>query len=116
MTVAIEELDVAPGPASPRPHLDYLNGLRALAALYVVLHHAYLTVWPVLLGKAPTGIDAALVGWLAYGHYSVSVFIVISGFCLMLPVLRNQDVIAGGSITFYRKRARRILPPYYFGM
>jgi len=49
---------------------------------------------------------------MSYGHSSVAVFIVISGFCLMLPISRN-----GGSITslgaFFRRRARRILPPYY---
>lgn len=43
----------------------------------------------------------------------MSVFIVISGFCLMLPVIRNGGALKGGAPAFFRKRARRILPPYY---
>ena len=38
-----------PATAPRNQHLDYLDGLRALAALFVVLHHAYLQTWPTLL-------------------------------------------------------------------
>ena len=90
--------------------LAYLDGLRALAALYVVLTHAVLVA-------APTHVDGHSEGarpsWLPPGHFAVAVFIVLSGFCLTLPVVRADGKLVGGARAFYRRRARRILPPYY---
>jgi len=45
--------------------------------------------------------------------YAVAAFIVISGYCLALPVVRDGGELKGGAFRFYRRRARRILPPYY---
>lgn len=102
--------------ASNERHLAYLDGIRALAALYVVIAHAYETVWPGNLGRHPHGLTARLTGWMIFGngHYAVALFIVVSGFCLALPVIRAGGVLRGGAIGFLRRRARRILPPYYF--
>jgi len=81
--------------------------MRALAALYVVVSHAFaeqnnghfqnhaLTLFPT---------------WSA--HFAVGVFIVLSGYCLMLPIARKGDQI-GSLKEFFRRRAMRILPPYY---
>lgn len=97
-------------PKAATNHLSYIDGLRALAASYVVLHHAkyQLTLTDPLLVRA----------WypFAFGHYAVSVFIVISGFCLMLPVIRADGQLRGGAIGFYMRRVRRILPPYYLAI
>jgi peptidoglycan/LPS O-acetylase OafA/YrhL len=91
--------------------LDYLDGLRGLAALYVVLNHASPATWAG--GPLPhvilTGIKL-----LAFGHFAVAVFIILSGYCLMLPVARSADNrLRGGSGEYLRRRAWRILPPYY---
>jgi peptidoglycan/LPS O-acetylase OafA/YrhL len=43
----------------------------------------------------------------------VTIFIVISGFCLMLPVAKNGLKLSDG---FFRRRAYRILPPYYVAL
>lgn len=92
--------------------LPQLDGLRGLTAVYVVLHHAWLTIWPARNGVI--GFDAPLVtGVLAYGHFAVAVFIVLSGFCLGAPLARNGWRLRGGAVGFLRRRARRILPPYY---
>ena len=91
--------------------LDHLDGLRGLAALFVVLHHTWLTVWPFEYGRAPRGWWRA-TDVLAYGHFAVGVFIVLSGFCLMRPVVATGS-LPGGARAFLRRRARRILPPYY---
>jgi peptidoglycan/LPS O-acetylase OafA/YrhL len=51
---------------------------------------------------------------LDFGHWSVAVFIVLSGYCLMLPVVRAQHLhIPGGVQSYLWRRTRRIMPPYY---
>ncbi len=92
---------------------SHVDGLRGLAALFVVLHHIYLEIWP--LSRQPEGLTASLTQWLLWGHFAVAVFIVISGYCLALPVIRGG---AGNfsALRFYRRRALRILPPYYLGL
>ena len=98
--------------------LEYLDGIRAVAALYVSLFHALLTAtWPNEYAPATT----ALPTWLARdvqvlggGHFGVSVFIILSGYCLMLPVARRHEArLPGGTLAFLGRRARRLLPPYY---
>jgi peptidoglycan/LPS O-acetylase OafA/YrhL len=49
-----------------------------------------------------------------FAHFAVDIFIVLSGFCLMLPVARSDRFeMSGGWHTFLLRRAQRILPPYY---
>lgn len=95
-------------------HLRYLDSLRGLAALTVVVHHALLQFD---FSGAQLG---ASQKWLLFafqnGHYPVNFFIVLSGYCLMLPVLKSNYTLPGGALQFFKKRARRILPPYYFAM
>jgi len=96
-----------------KAHLHYLDGLRALAASYVVFHHA--AVQTDLTGTGAGIAARALAQFFNYGHYAVDVFIVLSGFCLMLPILRNGELI-GGAPLFLKRRAWRILPPYFLAM
>ena len=49
-----------------------------------------------------------------YGHYAVDLFIVLSGFCLTIPLARADFAGPFRALEFFRKRVRRILPPYYF--
>ena len=94
---------VAPARSKP-PHLPHLDGIRALAALFVVLHHAE--------GEVPTyGRLGFLTEILQHGHYSVTVFIILSGYCLTLPTL-DSGTLRGGVVPFIRRRARRLIPPY----
>jgi peptidoglycan/LPS O-acetylase OafA/YrhL len=99
------------GPAATgRPRLSYLDGLRALAAFYVVLFHA-------ALGFPRGELEGAwriLRRLLAFGHEAVAVFIVLSGYCLMLPVVNGGgDRLPRSVSSFIGRRAFRILPPYY---
>lgn len=100
------------GTAAKVSRWKHIDSLRGLAALYVVFHHALLYVNDDL----PPGMTRRLLRTLLFGHYAVVVFIVLSGFCLMLPVVRNRGEIAGGTWHFIKKRAWRILPPYYFAI
>ena len=96
---------------SPRLRLDYLDGLRGLAALYVVLHHAY---YGLAAEASLPPLTAWLTYWLFLGRSAVDIFIVLSGYCLMLPIVRSGGSrLPSGAVDFFKRRARRILPPYY---
>ncbi|MBX6382552.1 MAG: acyltransferase [Microbispora sp.] len=88
--------------------LPGLDGIRGLAALFVVLHHCWLMAFPGF----PRGGGPWWLGWLRYGHLAVVVFIVLSGFSLAVSPARNQWRL-GGPGRFARRRAWRILPPYW---
>jgi len=109
--------------------LDYLDGIRGLAALYVVLGHIYVALMFLVpeVQVAPALADAmkrmhvdehlarGVMALVTHGFAlpAVQVFIVLSGYCLMLPVARAEGVQKGGFTTFMRRRAIRILPPYF---
>lgn len=98
---------------APRLHLGHVEGLRALAALVVYLNHAYAQSWNPMQDQYPTGVLSIFSYSLVAGHFAVSVFIAISGFCLALPVIDAAGRLRGGTLEFFKRRARRILPPYY---
>jgi peptidoglycan/LPS O-acetylase OafA/YrhL len=104
----------APPPGSARIRMEFLDGLRGLSALYVVFFHIQLIMtWRGDGGGLP---EPLLLSTLAmrFGRYAVAVFIVLSGYCLMLPVARSADArLRGGAWEYLKRRARRILPPYY---
>lgn len=113
---------------APRVRLEFLDGLRGLAALYVVLSHVWLaerTGWNphaetgyVVDPGLPHGLHRA-INLLQYGHYAVVIFIALSGFCLMLPVARSSEgTLKDGAANYFKRRFLRILPPYYaaFGL
>jgi peptidoglycan/LPS O-acetylase OafA/YrhL len=92
-----------------RLHLPYLDGLRGLASLYVVLVH----VEPGIEDQLPTH-WFVFVRAMKYGAFSVISFIVLSGYVLMLPVARSENgQLQGSLINYIKRRSRRILPPYY---
>jgi peptidoglycan/LPS O-acetylase OafA/YrhL len=107
-----------PSTASAYPHFAFLDGVRGLAALYVLLHHASLHVTLSDLAAHDSGWSWFLAFRLwrlfSFGRDAVSVFIVLSGFCLMLPIARTEDgTLRGGVAGFLYGRLRRLVPPYY---
>ena len=106
----------APVQKPERLRLDFLDGLRGLAALYVMFGHAFAlsTFDGGSVSHEFSPLFVRLTQGLQYAHFAVGVFIVLSGFCLMLPVARSQSrSLQGGLTGFFARRARRILPPYY---
>jgi peptidoglycan/LPS O-acetylase OafA/YrhL len=71
-----------------------IDGLRAVAVVPVILYHASIP-----------GITGGFVG--------VDVFFVKSGFLITTLILRAQDGGNFSLLTFYEKRARRILPALF---
>jgi peptidoglycan/LPS O-acetylase OafA/YrhL len=100
----------AGGAEKPILRLAYLDGLRAVAAAYVVAFHAVIG----FTGQGLSGPWRLMRRAFAFGHEAVAIFIVLSGYCLMLPVVRKDS--ARLPIDFRRfigRRAFRILPPYF---
>jgi peptidoglycan/LPS O-acetylase OafA/YrhL len=106
----MEEVATKPAPTA-RPRLDHIDGMRATAALIVFVNHAFAQIWNRIF--VPPPVFAPWRWFLVLGHLSVTIFIVISGFCLALPVIEAGGILRGGVKHFLRRRARRILPPYY---
>jgi peptidoglycan/LPS O-acetylase OafA/YrhL len=106
----------------PKNHLLYIDSIRALTALYVVMHHAVLQFYYTPMGSYKdisdyhlSRLQKLIVAMFRHGHYAVDLFIVVSGFSLMLSVTKN-GYLKGGFLLFLKRRAIRILPPYYFAM
>jgi peptidoglycan/LPS O-acetylase OafA/YrhL len=103
-----EPVSSAPAVISSRPkRLAGLDGLRGLAALYVVIYHVFLRAFH---GFPPDHVPF-WAGFLAYGRFAVVVFIVLSGFSLALPPARHGWRLDGVR-QFARRRVWRILPAY----
>ncbi|WES65281.1 acyltransferase family protein [Microbacter sp. GSS18] len=91
-TVTRQPRDRSPEHAEPSRFLPHVQGLRAIAVLFVVLYH----FWP---------------GRLTGGYVGVDVFFVISGFLITSHLMR--ELTATGTVRlsqFWARRARRLLP------
>jgi peptidoglycan/LPS O-acetylase OafA/YrhL len=91
--------------AKPTERFAGIDGLRGLACLAVVAHHAYYSAgqyqWPLGLPKL-----------LSYGYLGVEIFFVLSGFCLAYPML-DRDPASVDWWLYTKRRVRRILPGYW---
>src|SRR3954468_16280766 len=92
-----------------KDRMRWLDGVRGAAALFVLLHHVWLSTWP----HFPYNAGPWWLGFLLYGHLAVAVFIVVSGFSLALAPIRHDGQLVGGARRFVRRRAWRILPAYW---
>jgi peptidoglycan/LPS O-acetylase OafA/YrhL len=102
----LSEHPKASPPDGISPKYEFLDGMRGLASLYVLIHHIVLVAGDKLAGLSPW------MGWTRHGIWAVSVFIVLSGYCLTLPLVQHDLRLPSWKLYFLR-RARRILPPYY---
>jgi len=103
--------------------IAFIDGLRGLAVLMVAISHAWMQhpphpfqiVWhhnKMQLTQPGTVLDMIA----GRGYQGVSLFLVLSGFCLSYPILTRR---ASGverwfvASQFFARRCLRILPPYY---
>jgi peptidoglycan/LPS O-acetylase OafA/YrhL len=96
------------------PKFEYLDGLRGISALYVLLYHAVLFTGYV--DKTFPAYCKPILTIISFGHFAVPVFIVLSGYCLMIPVVMNNGYLRGGFKQYISRRFKRIIPPYYIAM
>ncbi|SFN47749.1 Peptidoglycan/LPS O-acetylase OafA/YrhL, contains acyltransferase and SGNH-hydrolase domains [Cohaesibacter marisflavi] len=79
-----------------------VDGLRAIAVLSVIFYHADF----MLFGRA----------FLPGGFLGVDIFFVLSGYLISSILFREVSEGSFSIISFYERRARRILPALYFMM
>ncbi len=98
-------------------HIDYLDGLRGIAIALVLISHA----WGFALVNTAhsVGYTTFLDHLFWHGYEGVSLFLVLSGFCLSIGPLRKRreghpDWFRPSQ--FFGRRAWRILPPYYVAL
>jgi len=108
--------------------LDFLDGLRGLAALWVMLHHARWLLWEGWenYGRHPEQYSAAgkalvlALAPLRYGHQAVLFFFVLSGFVIHLGHARRlatkPETARFDWPDYLARRARRLYPPLVFAM
>jgi peptidoglycan/LPS O-acetylase OafA/YrhL len=95
--------------ATPPGRVVGLDGIRGLAALFVVLNHIFERAWP---GYPATNHVPFWAAWMLYGRFAVVIFIALSGFSLGLGPARSGWRIKSIA-TYAHRRAWRILPPYW---
>jgi peptidoglycan/LPS O-acetylase OafA/YrhL len=93
---------------SVRRRVAGLDAIRGLAALYVVVSHCRLLTFP----GYPANTGPGWLSWLLHGRLAVVVFITLSGFSLAIAPARDGWQLRG-TLRFARRRAWRILPPYW---
>jgi peptidoglycan/LPS O-acetylase OafA/YrhL len=108
---------VSPNDSMKTEHIDFLDSLRGLAALQVVLSHA-LAIFPGFYSDKHHGaVNGPVANWLTHsplhlfwdGNEAVIFFFVLSGFVLALPYVRGRTP---AYVSYLIKRVCRIYLPY----
>ncbi|GAB3880255.1 acyltransferase family protein [Terrabacter terrigena] len=102
----------APAGAVATRRLAYVDTLRGFAALWVFLLHVH-GYWLGNVRPPKLSGDGVLVRVMGFGGAGVDIFVVLSGFCLTLPLIRDGRVRDLDPRRFFRRRAYRLLPAYY---
>lgn len=104
----VAQAESSSGGDGMRRRVAGLDAIRGLAALYVVVSHCRLLTFP----GYPANTGPGWQNWLLHGRLAVVVFITLSGFSLAIAPARDGWHLRGLS-RFARRRAWRILPPYW---
>lgn len=87
----------------------WIDALRALACLAVVLHHAV----PHLHAVAAPSLVAALAAIGLHGWLGIPVFFVLSGYCISESIARRANSPGAGALAFWLDRGLRIYPAFW---
>ncbi len=104
-------------------NIRFLDGLRGIAALMVLIGHARLLLWEGYTAgfkthpEAYSVLDKAFMLALSpfrYGHEMVVLFFILSGFVIHLRFANQADRVPMLLKTFWYKRLKRLYPPLLF--
>ncbi len=100
-------------------HVDVVDGIRGLSVLMVLWFHFWQQTWfmpnyptPWLSFLGITNLTPSHIRWV--GYIFVDMMVLLSAFCLTLPIARSMVLGEGvdDACTFYKKRFARIYPSY----
>lgn len=111
----------------PAQRLDFIDAMRGFAALWVFFYHIwnYFNPWgssqvsPVAWDPAKPWYYYPLFFLFQYGYYGVTIFFVISGFCIHLPQARRHAQTGNDGLKlepFFQRRFWRLYPAYFAGL
>ena len=96
-----------------KTRLSFADGLRGLAAFWVVLYHlAEGHHIETLKNMLPSVAYNIFFGW---GHLGVAIFFVLSGFVMALTAHKVKFDVEN-AFKFIARRLTRLAPPYYFAI
>ncbi|MBL0142282.1 MAG: acyltransferase [Betaproteobacteria bacterium] len=100
---------------SPRLYCAGLTGLRAYAALWVMLFHFISIVGPTRLSVAVPGMSLDVTPLVTIGWVGVDLFFVLSGFLLTTHLLERWGVTGREALmgSYFRARVLRVFPAYW---
>ena len=103
--------------AAAPPSTGFLDGMRGLAAFYVLMRHVTWMPAPAASGHAWHRILSLLEHTFRYGHTAVVFFFVLSGFVIHLRYAKQLQADAAAATfrwgDFVFRRARRLYPPLF---
>ncbi len=110
---AINNLSSDNSTIAVKTRLSFADGLRGLAAFWVVLYHlAEGQHIETLKNMLPNVAYNVFFGW---GHLGVAIFFVLSGFVMALTA-HKVKFDAENAFKFIARRLTRLAPPYYFAI
>lgn len=98
-------------------YLYPLDGLRAISLIFIYIYHSWQQSWVGWNIKLPSGkLIYSFDPIHRFGYIAIDSFFVLSGFCLFYPIARSMfgESKQISWKEFYIKRAKRILPSYFF--
>lgn len=111
---------MADGTAQPsfQSRLARIDMLRGIAVLLVLVNHLPFSTSLVPSALPPTTNVSVFPDWLIrlvdVGHTGVNLFLVISGFCIHMRWARRFDAQSPPDfVAFWKRRLRRLYPPYF---
>jgi peptidoglycan/LPS O-acetylase OafA/YrhL len=110
-----EQLFNVKGKETKTVYLPGLNGLRAIAALAVVISHITLQLGEFGLNNKILGTDIdGNASGLLLARYGVTIFFTLSGFLITFLLLKEREINGYVRVKdFYVRRILRIWPLYY---
>lgn len=102
-----------------RPEKNYkpIDGIRAIAVLWVIIFHAWLFQYNFFPNESDYIINNSIFTWISKGDLGVDLFFVISGF--LIGTILFKEFNRTNTINFkrfYKRRFLRLMPVYIFSM